>query len=55
MYRLLKQPNEALPYYDRLVREFEKSEFLDRAKKRMDELKATMEAKEPAAAGPGRK
>jgi outer membrane protein assembly factor BamD len=55
MYRLQRQPNEALPYYDRLVREFEKSEFLDRAKKRMDELKATMEAKEPAAAGPGRK
>jgi outer membrane protein assembly factor BamD len=45
MYRLLKQPNEALPYYDRLMKEFERSEFLVRAKKRIDELKPTVNAK----------
>lgn len=31
---------EALPYYERLLQEFEKSEYLDRAKRRVDELKA---------------
>lgn len=31
-------PKEALPYYDRLVKEFEKSRFLERAKKRIQEL-----------------
>lgn len=31
---------EALPYYERLLQEFEKSEFLDRARRRVDELKA---------------
>ncbi len=30
---------EALPYYERLTKEFEKSEFLDEAKRRLDELK----------------
>jgi len=31
---------EALPYFDRLVKEFEKSEYLARAGKRIEELKA---------------
>jgi outer membrane assembly lipoprotein YfiO len=31
---------EALPYFDRLVKEFEKSEYLARAQKRIEELKA---------------
>jgi outer membrane protein assembly factor BamD len=31
---------EALPYFDRLVKEFEKSEYLARARKRVEELKA---------------
>jgi len=30
---------EALPYYDRIVKEFEKSEYLERAKKRITEIK----------------
>jgi len=30
---------EALPYYERLVKEFEQSEYLDEARKRMQELK----------------
>jgi outer membrane protein assembly factor BamD len=40
---------EALPYYERLVKEFEKSEFLAEAQKRIAELKAS--AGPP---GPGR-
>jgi outer membrane protein assembly factor BamD len=32
---------EALPFYEKLVAEFEKSEYLDDAKKRIDEIKAT--------------
>jgi outer membrane protein assembly factor BamD len=31
---------EALPYYERLLKEFVKSEYLDDAKKRLEELKA---------------
>jgi len=38
---------EALPYFERLVKEFEQSEYLDAAKKRIDELKT------PAATGKG--
>jgi outer membrane protein assembly factor BamD len=45
----LKQNAEALPYYERLVKEFERSDYLDEAKKRITELKATV----PAAAGKG--
>ena len=30
---------EALPYYERLVNEFEKSEYLEEAKRRIDRLK----------------
>lgn len=38
---LLKSDNkaEALPYYERLVKEFDKSEFLEDAKRRLGELK----------------
>ena len=32
---------EALPYYDRLIKEFEKSEFLPAAQKRVEELKTS--------------
>ena len=39
-----KHPEEALPYFDRLVKEFQKSEYLDRAKKRVVELKAVVKA-----------
>jgi len=38
----INRPAEALPYYDRLIAEFETSEFLDLAKKRSSELKDTM-------------
>lgn len=31
---------EALPYYERLLREFEKSDYFERARRRVDELKA---------------
>jgi outer membrane assembly lipoprotein YfiO len=36
---------QALPYYDRLVKEFEKSEFLERAKRRIAEIGEPGEAK----------
>jgi outer membrane protein assembly factor BamD len=37
----MNQNAEALPYYERLVKEFEKSEFLEETQKRITELKAT--------------
>jgi outer membrane protein assembly factor BamD len=48
-YVKLNQPAAALPWYERLVKEFEQSDYLDEAKKRITELKATV----PAAAGKG--
>ena len=42
----LKREAEALPYYERLLKEFEKSEHLDDAKRRVDELKAQQAAKD---------
>jgi outer membrane protein assembly factor BamD len=44
----VQRPAEALPYYERLVKEFEQSEYLEPAKKRIAELKAL-----PAAPGKG--
>jgi len=35
---------EALPYYERLLREFEKSDFLELAQKRVAELKGGVPA-----------
>ena len=51
----VERPAEALPYYDRLVAEFETSEYLERARKRVDEIKTTlgMEAKKTGTAGAG--
>lgn len=46
-YEKLKQPAKALPLYERIVNEFEQSDYIEPAKKRIDDLKATM----PAAAG----
>jgi outer membrane protein assembly factor BamD len=37
-----QRPAEALPYFERLVAEFEQSEYLELARKRVDELKSTM-------------
>jgi len=44
----IKRPAEALPYFERLVNEFEQSEYLEKAKSRITELKAL-----PAAPGKG--
>jgi outer membrane protein assembly factor BamD len=35
-----QKPVEALPYYERLVKEYERSEFLDEARRRIELLKA---------------
>ena len=43
------KPAEALPYYERLVKEFEQSEYLENAKKRIAELKSAV----PATPGKG--
>jgi tetratricopeptide (TPR) repeat protein len=39
--RLTKKEPEALPYYERLLKEFEQSEHLEATKKRIAELKTT--------------
>ncbi len=39
-YYKSKQPPAALPWYDRIVKEFQRSDYLERAKKRVAELKA---------------
>jgi len=39
------RPAEALPYYERLVAEFDKSEFLEEARRRITELKAQAQSK----------
>ena len=44
----IKRPAEALPWFDRLVKEFEQSEYLEKAKLRIAELKA-----DPAMPGKG--
>ena len=45
----MKRQAEALPYYDKLVTEFERSEYLDLAKKRISELKGDAAAAKPPA------
>ena len=39
-FRVIKNNAEALPYYERLLKEFSQSEYLDEARKRVAELKA---------------
>ena len=46
----VKPQAEALPYFEKLVQEFEQSEHLEEARKRIDELKATPDAEALAAA-----
>jgi outer membrane protein assembly factor BamD len=41
----VQQPAAALPNFERIVKEFDQSEYLERAKKRIEELKATLKAK----------
>ena len=48
-YERIQQPANALPLYERLVNEFDRSDYLELAKKRIADLKTTM----PAAAGKG--
>lgn len=43
----VKREAEALPYLDRLVQEFQSSEYLERAQKRIPELKAAMATAPP--------
>lgn len=45
----VKLDAEALPYLDRLVKEFETSEYLEKAKARLEEFKTTSPAPAPAA------
>ena len=39
------KPAEALPYFDRILKEFEQSEFLERAKLRAEAIRASMDKK----------
>jgi outer membrane protein assembly factor BamD (BamD/ComL family) len=41
----IKRQAEALPYYERLVEEFQKSAYLEETRKRITELKALAQAK----------
>jgi outer membrane protein assembly factor BamD len=41
----VQRPAEALPLFERLVKEFEQSEYLERARKRIEELQTTLKAK----------
>jgi outer membrane protein assembly factor BamD len=45
IYHSSKQDAEALPFYDRVVKEFQKSDYLEKAKKRLVELKPTTDGK----------
>ena len=40
----MHQTAAALPYFERIVKEFDQSEYLERARKRIDELQATLKA-----------
>lgn len=44
-YDKLGRPAEALPYFERLIKEFEQSEFLERAQLRADAIRAEMDKK----------
>jgi outer membrane protein assembly factor BamD len=49
----MNQTAEALPYYDRLVKEFDTSEYLERAQKRLQEFHDMVPPAQPAAATDG--
>jgi outer membrane protein assembly factor BamD len=44
-FEKVQRPAEALPYYERLIKEFETSEFLAEAQKRAEAIRADMEKK----------
>jgi outer membrane protein assembly factor BamD len=48
-YVKLNQPALALPYYERIVTEFDQSDYLENAKKRIPELKDSLAAKSKGA------
>jgi outer membrane protein assembly factor BamD len=48
----VKLPAEALPYYEKLLAEFQTSEYLEQAKTRRDELRAQMDLKPSTPAAP---
>jgi len=52
-YFLTRRPTEAAPYYDKLVGEFAVSEYLDRAKARLEEIKHLPDSAQPSAPAPG--
>ena len=41
----VNRPAEALPYYERIVKEFEKSDYLEEAQKRIAAIKAQADTK----------
>ena len=47
-YVKVKRDAQALPYYERLVAEFQKSEFLENARKRITEIRAAQAGKQEA-------
>ena len=49
----VRRDAEALPYFDRLVKEFETSEYLEKARARLTEFKETVPGSMPAATGSG--
>jgi outer membrane protein assembly factor BamD len=49
----INQKAQALPFYEQLVKEFDKSDYLEAAKKRIEELKATTPAAPGKATGKG--
>jgi outer membrane protein assembly factor BamD len=40
----MQQSSAALPYFERIVKEFDQSQYLERARKRIEELQATLKA-----------
>jgi outer membrane protein assembly factor BamD len=54
-YLRLNRKVEALPYFDRLVQQFPRSEFLDRSQKRISELKTEEPVTQKAVRPPGRR
>ena len=50
----VNRPAEALPYFDRLVKEFESSEYLARARQRLEEYKTITPPPVPTAEGAAR-
>jgi hypothetical protein len=44
----IKREAEALPYYERLLEQFQQSEYLDNSRKRIAEVKATLASRATA-------